>query len=65
MGSAIFRPRWLPKMVLGAIGNGDLIELVLPLAGRSREFAALLADALGAGMVAALGMVLRQVWGPH
>ena len=61
------RPRFMVPVALAVVLYGGLIELIQPYVGRSREWADLFADALGAmsgaGLGALFGNWLQQYWG--
>ena len=61
------RPRFMVPVALAVVVYGGLIELIQPYVGRSREWADLFADALGAMIGAGLGALfgnwLQPYWG--
>ena len=61
------RPRFMVPVALAVVVYGGLIELIQPYVGRSREWADLFADALGAmsgaGLGALFGNWLQPYWG--
>ncbi|KGL00031.1 VanZ family protein [Thalassobacter sp. 16PALIMAR09] len=63
------RPRFIIPVALAVVVYGGLIELIQPYVGRSREWADLFADALGAMIGAGLGALfgnwLQQYWGTN
>ena len=55
-------PRWTLGLLAFGLGLGALIEGVQPSVGRSRELADFIADALGLGLGAAVGLTLAALW---
>lgn len=59
--TAALWPRAAAWMGLLAVAYGGAIEIIQPFAGRSAEFADLLADAIGVALGIVLGTILRRV----
>jgi VanZ family protein len=63
--TAVLRPRAILWVGTLAVVYGAAIEVIQPYAGRSAELADLLADGIGVGLGAILGVRLRRALAPR